>query len=282
MRICQNRSTFFPPGTRIMKNTRLLLSTACIAIGLSFPSFAEPTNAELDQRLRAVEGTIATILELLKQQQGGVAAPVEASAATPAGVAPVLAGYQWGRLFMDVFSNPVSRDEGNALFERGGPSAPSNSPLASIADAPPTVFAAKQMLEYPDTARFDDVDGNLQLQWTGVFEAKAAGEHVFVVDLVKNAPRRLEGPAVCRTVARLNNEAIVDLTFVHGQSSKDFSSSKQGNVALEPGIYDFALFLTCWGGRDAFIEATEVSVRFIEPGQRSPAVIPSDRFGIRM
>lgn len=265
-----------------MRVPRFLLSSAAIACCLSLPAIAEPTNAELDQRLRAVEGNIQTILELLKAQQANPAAedPANTKAAADAAGAP--SGYQWGVLFMDVFSNPVSRDEGNALFKQGGPSAPSNAPLASVSDKPPSIFAGKQVMAYPETARFDEVDGNLQIQWSGVFEAKNSGEHIFFLDLMKNQPRPLQGPSICRSVLRSNDEIIVDLSFTYGPGYEDFASSKQGAIGLAPGVYDFSVFLTCWGGRDAFIEAVEAGVRLMEPGERSPKPISPDRLGIRL
>lgn len=52
-----------------MRVPHFILSSAAFVCCLSLPALAEPTNAELDQRLRAVEGNISAILELLKAQQ---------------------------------------------------------------------------------------------------------------------------------------------------------------------------------------------------------------------
>jgi len=266
-----------------MRPMRLLLSTTLLALGLAVPLQAQPTVEDLDQRLRAVEGNLQEILMLLKGQQ-----EAEPAAAQEAQAPVVPTGYQWGALFLDVFSSPMSDQDVRNIWNarENVPDAPSNAPLESILVQVPSAFKWGALLDDAKTAKYAKSEGNLRIQWSGVFHAIKDGEHTFVANLSRESGR--EGPAACRGIVKLNEKPVLDIRVYAAQDQSGayeyaaFNVNEQGKVSLAPGVYDFSFFLTCLGNNEEAMKNTVATLRLIEPGDRAPKPIPPERFGIRM
>lgn len=273
-----------------MRVPRYFLSCAA-ACCLSLPALAEPTNAELDQRLRAVEGNIAAILELLQSQQAGGSADVAMPNETEEASVAVGEVYRWGALNLDIYTKPVTSAELDELEEDStrlmtdGPGVASESIIVQPAEK----FRWGAVLDQDETKRFVDSDGLLFVEWSGYLQIDKRGEHAFSVTLSSLAGQFY--PKACRSVMRLEGQEIVDahaLTPGLGRSTLDgftnepFSVERISTQQLEPGAYAFELSLTCIGHRQRAMENTEVMLRMLEPGDRAPKPIPSERFGIRI
>ncbi|WP_146038018.1 hypothetical protein [Tabrizicola aquatica] len=272
-----------------MRVPRFLLSSAAIACCLSLPAVAEPTNAELDQRLRAVEGNISAILELLKAQQATTSSDALAAAAPET-------GYSWGGLYLDVFLLPLSEQELSLIYEakQDIPSAPQNSPVASTTVKAPTSFKWGALSQQAELSRYVQSENSLQVRWSGVFNVINDGKHTFVLNLFRNGGEF--GPAMCRSVLAISEEPVLDIEArpkgavdftrtvrIPGRPTEylPFDVSKQTDVDLVQGVYDISIFLTCFGNREDAMKGTQVELRLLEPGDRAPKAISPERFGIR-
>jgi hypothetical protein len=141
-------------------------------------AFAEPTIEELDMRMRAMENTMQSILELLQEQQASngalSSAPTDANedvvAATPV-------GYQMGALYLDVFTTRVSEDQVKkmrydpSLLPDGPVGVPSGSALINAAEA----FAYGAFTNEAALSSFADADALVSVQWFGSLEITEAG-----------------------------------------------------------------------------------------------------------
>lgn len=262
-----------------MKNTRLLLSTACMAIGLSFPVLAEPTNAELDQRLRAVEGNIQTILELLKAQQtstsdGGTATTSDIGAAPEV----LSAGYQMGALYLDVFTGE-KQNEGMRYDPSKIPATPKGLPAGSSVIQANSSFGYSDFLKESSLAGLGKADALVSIRWSGVLLVTTSGDHTFSIQLKKDENTRVES---CRSVLQVNNELVVD-TLGDYPWSREQIDTAQGAEALAPGYYDISISIACYRDRmsqEAY-GGVSVALTLAAPGDRAPKPIPPERFGIR-
>jgi hypothetical protein len=263
-----------------MRVPRFLLSSAAFVCCLSLPAVAEPTNAELDLRLRAVENTLQTILELLQEEQTAASAVAEAQTGgieETADTMPV--GYRSGAMYIDVLSAPMTNDDVFRIV-RGAPlpENPPSAPMASVIVPAPSSFDWGFVQTHDETSSFASAEGNLQVQWSGMLQVTSEGDHVFMVKLGRAEGG--QGPEACRSVLRLNQKKMVDASWF-GSEWRSFDVNAQGKEALAPGAYEFNLFLTCIGNRADAFKNTKVAVLLKAPNDRAPKPIPPERFGIR-
>jgi hypothetical protein len=259
----------------------LLLSTACIAAGLSFPAVAEPTIAELDQRVRALESTVQTMLELLEaQQNAGVSTVATPAASSEAASSSVPAGYQMGALYLDVFTAEVSKSERETMYRDPAmlPDGPNGAPVGSVIVEPGVSFDYGELLKQPELAGFSKADALLGLSWAGFLQVTEAGPHTISVQL-----KRTEGNfgGSCRSVLRMSGKVVADALGRYPTTAEKVEVA-QTVQQLEPGMYEISLWTTCAVTyQDTALERVSTSLAVAAPGDRAPKSIPVERFGVQ-
>ena len=184
----------------------------------------------------------------------------------------------------------MTEEEAKAILagKKDAPDSAEGAPLVSVPRKVGEVFSWGALLEETATSSHANAQGNLQLVWSGSFLVEKDGSHTFVLNLERTAGER--GPGACRAVFKLNQEPVVDLRmraeidmmFIGYNKYEPFNISEQSEVELARGVYDFSMFLTCLDNRSDAMKGTIATLRLMEPGDRAPQPISSDRFGISM
>ena len=263
------------------RTTRIVLALAALLTATT--AVAGPTVEELDQRMRAMEGTMQSILELLQAQQTAGGAPTSAPAAAAAD-APTTApaGYQMGALYLDVYTKTFQKSEYSAM--RNDPSAlpngPQGVPVGSVLIKPPANFGYGAFLKEQELASYRTVAANLSVQWSGVLLIQKAGEYNFSVQLKKTGNA---GAYTCRSVLRISDKIVADAKGnYHGNLWHDQVDVAQSTQALTEGVYEFSLWNTCLRDNDDDVfDRISTSIMVAAPGYRAPKPISPEQFGVQ-
>lgn len=261
----------------LKRTTRLTASVAALLTAST--AFAEPTIEELDMRMRAMENTMQSILELLQEQQSANAAPTATPAPEGTEMPVVPAGYQMGAIYLDVFTKPITDDELYQLRADPAklPSGPNGVPSGSVLIKPTGSFSYGAFTKEASLAPFADADALVSVQWFGVLEIKAAGEHTIAIQLKKGN----DDVGTCRSVLRLSGTVVADAKGNYGFTSREQVDVAQSTQELSPGLYDFSLWTTCAGSRDNALKVVTTEISVAAPGDRAPKPISPDRFGVQ-
>jgi hypothetical protein len=266
-------------GPKIRQSSRLLLSASCVALCFSLPVQAEPTVAELDQRVRALEEAVQTLTQLLQAQQGGASA-TGAPSETGQNAAVIPAGYQMGALYLDVFTLESSKSDLEAMYRDPSklPLGPTGSPVGSALVEPGSGFDYGALLQHPELEGFANADALLGLSWTGFLEVSEGGPHTISLQL-----KRTEGNfgGSCRSVLRMSGKVVADALGRYPTTAEklDVSQTEQN---LEPGMYEISLWTTCAVTyRNEALGRVSTSLLVSGPGDRAPKQIAPERFGVQ-
>jgi len=264
-----------------MLKRSILLATSLAALLAGTTAIAQtPTNEELDLRMRAMESTMQTMLELLQAQQGAVAttagATTTAAEETPA---PAPAGYQMGGLYLDVFTRTFSKDAyGDMYFDPSKlPDGPNGVPVGSVLIKSPDTYRWGAFVKEAALAGFKDADALVGVQWSGVLEVLKAGPHTISIQLKKGN----KSVGSCRAVLRLSSKIVADAKGTYKGNNDEQIDVAQSTQELTPGLYDFSIWTTCVGDRDNSLEVVSTDLRMAAPGDRAPKPIALERFGVQ-
>lgn len=264
-----------------MRELSLFVSAAVVSLQCGVPAHAEPTIAELDQRVRALENTVQTMLELLEAQQNGAVSAVAAPAASSEAASPAVpAGYQMGALYLDVFTAEVSKSERETMYRDPAmlPDGPNGAPVGSAIVELGVSFDYGALLKQPELAGFSKADALLGLSWAGFLQVTEAGPHTISVQL-----KRTEGNfgGSCRSVLRMSGKVVADALGRYPTTAEKVEVA-QTVQQLEPGMYEISLWTTCAVTyQDTALESVSTSLAVAAPGDRAPKSIPVERFGVQ-
>lgn len=262
-----------------MRVPRFLLSSAAIACCLSLPAAAEPTIAELDQRIRALEASVQTLTQLLQAQQAAPAASV-ASTESSGATAATPSAYQMGALYLDVFTQKFSRDEYRSMRNDPAklPNGPKGVPNGSAIIAAPEEFSYGGFSAESSLAGFQKADALVSVQWSGSFFVDQPGDHTFSLNLKKQANFGVFG---CRSVLRVSDEVVADVMGYYGGNGKEQIDTAQSTKTLTSGVYNFSLWTSCLREDDRAFDLIATTISLAAPGDRAPKPIPPERFGVQ-
>jgi len=263
-----------------MRKLSLFVSAAVVGLQCGVPAHAEPTIAELDQRVRALENTVQTMLELLEAQQNGAVSAVAAPAASSEAASPAVpAGYQMGALYLDVFTMKFSRDEEIAM--RGTPvklpDGPQGVPVGSANVKTPGSFDYGAFVAEPSLAGFKNADAIVGVQWSGFLEIRNPGPHVFSLQL-KKEQGRLQS---CRSVLRVAGKVVADSLGDYNEGYDEQVDVDQSTEELTTGLYEFSLWTTCSRYPTDAFAIVSTSLAMAAPGDRAPKPISPEQFGVQ-
>ncbi len=273
--------------TRRLGSSMLAL-TACLLMSSSL-TFAQPapTNQELDQRLRGLERNMEQMLDLLRRQQGGPAPSAPAGQSPASGAASVApsssSGVRMGALNLDVVTWSVTEQERNSTnWSQASnlPTGPRGFPAASAVIAVPAQFSYGAFTSQSSMQSFRSARADIGLQFAGVLQATASGQHVFQLQL--NKADNTSFAKSCRAVLRLQEQVVVDAQLDSADRYPAAVVDGQGSQNLVPGLYKFSLWLTCWrySNSDNFSSIT-ATISVAAPGDRSPQPLTPSRLGIQ-
>lgn len=255
--------------------------TASIAVMLTATTaFAEPTIEELDMRMRAMENTMQSILELLQDQQATETSPAAAPASETVQVpAAVPAGYQMGALYLDVFTRKFSGQE-YGLMEYDPsklPDGPEGVPAGSAIIAAPVTFEYGSFGEEAALNGFRKADALVGVQWFGTLFVKNAGAHTFALNLKREEAR---GAATCRSVLRVSDKVVADVMAEYNGPGEQIDTA-QSTQTLETGAYNFSLWTNCLRTREEGFDIISTTISLAAPGDRAPKPISPEQFGVQ-
>lgn len=262
----------------IARPARLAASVAALLNATT--AFAEPTVQELDTRMRAMENTMLSILELLQAQQAAGGAPTNTPTAAATEVPTAApAGYQMGGIYLDVF--PISFSGGshssNYVDPAKLPDGPSGVPSGSVIIKSPDTFRWGDFVQEAELSGFKNADALIGVQWSGVIEIQETGPHTISLQLNKGSERA----GSCRSVLRLSGKIIADAKGTYEESRAAQVDVAQSTQELEAGLYEFSLWTTCAGNRENSLKIITSDINMAAPGDRAPKPIPPDRFGVQ-
>lgn len=264
----------------LKRPARMTASVAALLTATT--AFAEPTIEELDMRMRAMENTMQSILELLQEQQATGTSPAAASSNdTAEAPAAVPAGYQMGGLYLDVFTRVFADNNeyvGMLYDPKKLPNGPVGVPAGSALIKAPNSFDYGAFGEESALSGFRQADALVGVQWSGVLQIEEDGEHTFLVQIKKNGR---SSATTCRSVLRVSDKVVADALadYSGGGEQVDMAQSTQ---TLAKGIYDFSLWTNCQLQKDARgFDSIVTTVGLAAPGDRAPKPIPPERFGVQ-
>lgn len=261
-----------------MRVPRFLLSSAAIACCLSLPALAEPTNAELDQRVRALEEAVETLTQLLQAQQAGAKADGGSTETGDTASATPL-GYQMGAVFLDVYVLPMSSQDDDLFRDDPGhlPNSPVGVPSGSAMIKASDGFRFGDFRKDPTLAPYANATGLTQVRWSGSILIQEDGPHTFLMQLKRDKGNRLN-QGTCRTTLRVADKTIIDIKAKY-RTYDDQVDAGQSTEELVAGMYDFSIWQNCWSPGSYDQNSLVLSVA--APGDRSPKPIPPERFGVQ-
>lgn len=265
-----------------MLNRPARMTATLAAMLTATTAFAEPTIEELDTRMRAMENTMQSILELLQEQQAANQVP---TAGTP-DASPIASSATAGGLYMDVFVRAISREEKNAIDACCSPD-PSNMPDGpkGVADASvivqvPVQFDYGAFLDQPALAHVRSAKGLVGVQWSGYLNIQEPGDYTF--SLAMNRAKGSGLPA-CRSTLRLEGKVITDVAVFYsgwgsGGASNERSDVDQAKEPLAKGLYSFSLWTNCLRYEDSGFKLLATELKMAGPRDRSLGPIPPEMF----
>ncbi|WP_146038019.1 hypothetical protein [Tabrizicola aquatica] len=263
-----------------MLNRPARLTASIAAMLTATTAMAEPTIEELDMRMRAMENTMQSILELLQEQQATGTSPAVApsndSAEAPAAVP---AGYQMGALYLDVFTRTFSNNEYTDMFYNPGklPDGPMGVPSGSAISKVGGAFSFGAFSEEATLSQFSKADALVGVQWSGVIEIEEEGPHTISIQLKKGS----KSVGSCRSVLRLSGKIIADAKGDYRGDNDEQIDVAQTTQDLTTGLYDFSLWTTCVNNRENAMQVVSTEVSIAAPGDRAPKPISPERFGVQ-
>lgn len=249
-----------------MLNRPARLTASLAAMLTATAAFAEPTIEELDMRMRAMENTMQSILELLQEQQATTgAATAEAAAPTPE---------RFSGLMLGICPMNLTRDE-------KVPNDCEGLPAATVRVSATNQYAFDDAMNVGALAPFAKVgdDQALALVWTGQILIEKAGKHYFQVNLQTTGKTAGAVRGGCYSKVVLNGQDIARAAGGISWTGDKPNYTDQGEINLEPGYYDFSVVMACTFDLhvDFHLRQMSSTVSFAEPGGSSLGPIPEDR-----
>jgi len=252
-----------------MRHPRLLLSTTLLALGLAVPLQAQPTVEELDVRMRAMETSLQSILDILQAQQGGAGTTAGAST-VPADKAPT----RYSGLIVGVCPMDLTRD-GKV------PNACEGLAAATAQVKVPNVYAFDDAMNVAALTNFTKVgdDQALLMAWRGELIVDKAGPHSFQVVLSTTGKTAGAVRGGCYAKVVLNGQDIARAAGGISWTGDQPNYTDQGEIELTPGPYDYEVLLACSFNLHVDFHLRQISaqVAFAEPGDSAFRAIPSEQ-----
>lgn len=268
-------------------NTHKISYSMALSILLAGAALLPPTTAfaqDIEQRVDNLEHKIDALLELMQQQAaGGLAPQPPASATTPAAETPVAVpeSIRMGQLYLDVHTLSMSKaDLDRASYDASAiPAEPNGIAVGSVVIEPSGRFEYGAFVSDPALAPFAQANALVQTVWNGVLQIDHTGPHAFQLSVGKEEGS--SGGRTCRASFNIGGKSIVSTLISNTDSGRRVYSTEQGSISLQPGFYDFTVYVACirWDG-DVF-ERYGATLLMAAPGDRVAKPIPANRFGIR-
>ncbi len=269
------------------------LSTAIVtAVALPIAATAQQPNAPagaskpdaLENRVEKLEGDIGQILQILKAQQAGAAAPASNAQTVAPGNTPTSAPA----------SSPVSAgrplDQPPATLKPGAilevwplkPDFAETTPPGRSSGG----FIDKgnyfQLENFVAEKSFESMRTNhVALRWSGFFRAKEPGNYVFTVELQKSEYLMNEWAdkdVQWVTTLSIDQEPVVAHSFKFSPN-KPVSYSMSAEANLEPGYYPLALVTLFHGSYKTWnYKGVAITVKVRGPSDMLPVALSPSNF----
>ncbi len=242
---------------------------------------------DLEQRVNNLERKLDALLDLMQQQmQANPAAPAQApqsaAAASPAASAPVAVpeSIRMGQLYLDVHTMPYKANDSYYMEASKIAAQPNGIAVGGITVEPSGRFNYGEFVSDPALATFARANALVQTVWSGVLKIDKTGSHAFQLSVGKE--QGSSGANSCRASLDIEGKPIVTALLSNGDRSSQVYSTEQGSVSLQPGFYDFSVYMACMRGSSMGVfEGYGATLLMAAPGDRVAKPIPAHLFGIR-